>query len=456
MRNWLPIELRGAPSARRTPISRRRSSTDTTITLAMPDAADEQRDGPEAEREERERPVGDGPGGEGVGRPGHPDLVGGGRVGRATEHRPRGDDLVRLDAHVHGGRREVVVDERVRDGRPDERGLVELGREDDGVEDPDDRERPAPDPHVDAVGERADAEPSRGRRPEHDRRVALRSPRRATVPPGPSRPPRRAGRGRPRPRRSRSVWLSGTLSVRRTVASTARTAEAAVTVGMRAIIATDSSGSVPSSPRSPCPGATVSRLVPSASSWARRSARDDSDSPSTPTSAVIPIAMPSADRAVRPGRTVSPRALEPEEVGERHAADDGVRRGRPAAARPPSGSCRHPRAVSCSTRPSRIETTRGSRPAIRSSCVTTTIVAPSACSESNSSSTAAPDAWSRLPVGSSASRICGACTSARATATRWHSPPDSSVGVCRTRSPSPTRSRAARARRSRSGRRTPW
>ena len=64
---------------------------------------------------------------------------------------------------------------------PDQRRLVELGREDHRVEDPDDRERPAAERHVDAVGERADAEPPGGRRAEHDRRVALR--RRVEPPP---------------------------------------------------------------------------------------------------------------------------------------------------------------------------------------------------------------------------------------------------------------------------------
>src|SRR5204862_7570652 len=40
------------------------------------------------------------------------------------------------------------------------------------------------------------------------------------------------------------------------------------------------------------------------------------------------------------------------------------------------------------------------------------------------------DLESRLPVGSSASRIEGSFTSARAIATRWRCPPDSSFGRC--------------------------
>jgi hypothetical protein len=51
-----------------------------------------------------------------------------------------------------------------------------------------------------------------------------------------------------------------------------------------------------------------------------------------------------------------------------------------------------------------------------------------------------------LPVGSSAGRIDGSVTSARAT-TRWRWPPDSSLGLCFMRAARPTRVRAARARR---------
>ena len=50
---------------------------------------------------------------------------------------------------------------------------------------------------------------------------------------------------------------------------------------------------------------------------------------------------------------------------------------------------------------------------------------------------------SRFPVGSSASRMLGWLTRARATATRWRCPPDSSAGRWSLRSPSPTASSAA-------------
>jgi len=50
---------------------------------------------------------------------------------------------------------------------------------------------------------------------------------------------------------------------------------------------------------------------------------------------------------------------------------------------------------------------------------------------------------SRLPVGSSANTQAGRLTKARATATRWRSPPDSSPGLCRKRCPRPTCSSSA-------------
>ena len=64
-----------------------------------------------------------------------------------------------------------------------------------------------------------------------------------------------------------------------------------------------------------------------------------------------------------------------------------------------------------------------------SSCVITTIVAPSACSSASSAMIPAPARESRLPVGSSANTIAGRPSSARAIATRWRSPPDSFAGT---------------------------
>ena len=67
--------------------------------------------------------------------------------------------------------------------------------------------------------------------------------------------------------------------------------------------------------------------------------------------------------------------------------------------------------------------------------------------------TASPLVESRLPVGSSASRIAGSPATARATATRCCWPPESWAGKCFIRCDIPTRSRAdwTRLRRSSAG-----
>ena len=63
------------------------------------------------------------------------------------------------------------------------------------------------------------------------------------------------------------------------------------------------------------------------------------------------------------------------------------------------------------------------------SCVTTTRLVPSSrFSSSSSAKTCSALRPSRLPVGSSASTRRGAVTSARATAARWRSPPESWCG----------------------------
>ena len=77
--------------------------------------------------------------------------------------------------------------------------------------------------------------------------------------------------------------------------------------------------------------------------------------------------------------------------------------------------------------------------ATRTSCVITTIVKPAAFSWSSSSISAAAFRESRLPVGSSHSSRLGRFTSARAIATRWHSPPDSVVGSASSRCAQPDR-----------------
>ena len=102
---------------------------------------------------------------------------------------------------------------------------------------------------------------------------------------------------------------------------------------------------------------------------------------------------------------------------------------------------------SATIRPSCSSTRRGSDAARSRSWVMTAIVAPSVALRSrNRSTSAAPVAESRLPVGSSARTIAGRPTSARATATRWRSPPDSWPGRCfaRCAEPDPVQRRRRR------------
>src|SRR3989442_92683 len=101
--------------------------------------------------------------------------------------------------------------------------------------------------------------------------------------------------------------------------------------------------------------------------------------------------------------------------------------------------------------PSRSVTTRAACLAMSCSWVTITIVWPWRCRSANTPISSALVAESRFPVGSSASRMLGSFTSARAIATRCRCPPDSSFGLCAMRSPSPTRSSARPARRTGGG-----
>ena len=79
-------------------------------------------------------------------------------------------------------------------------------------------------------------------------------------------------------------------------------------------------------------------------------------------------------------------------------------------------------------RPSSISIRRGMRAAMPRSWVITTMVTPASWSSSSRARMAWPVAWSRLPVGSSASTMAGWPTRARAMATRWRCPPESWVG----------------------------
>src|SRR6202011_5315121 len=98
-------------------------------------------------------------------------------------------------------------------------------------------------------------------------------------------------------------------------------------------------------------------------------------------------------------------------------------------------------------KPSRSSTTRLANAAMSRSWVIRTMVR--ACcwfSSASSFMISTLDAESRLPVGSSASRIAGLFTSARAIAARCCCPPESSVGWWPARFASPTASSASRAR----------
>src|SRR6266705_2455691 len=93
------------------------------------------------------------------------------------------------------------------------------------------------------------------------------------------------------------------------------------------------------------------------------------------------------------------------------AQHQGIASTEPTAARRPSSSMR----------------IRSARPAsCRLWVTTTTAVSYSRASRKNTSCSRSELVWSRLPEGSSASTKLGSCTSARATAQRCCSPPDSS------------------------------
>ena len=106
----------------------------------------------------------------------------------------------------------------------------------------------------------------------------------------------------------------------------------------------------------------------------------------------MPIATPSADRAARRRRVRRPTLDDAQHVGEQQAAVHARRgRGRLLAAAGRRGRC----------------TRRGSVAAISRSWVMRTTVVPRSCRSRSMSRISAPVAVSRLPVGSSASRIAG-------------------------------------------------
>ena len=102
------------------------------------------------------------------------------------------------------------------------------------------------------------------------------------------------------------VWPDGTRSVRYTRASVSLIEATCCTGPIRATIAVDSSGSTPLPMPIPDPASMRSMFVPSRSSCASRSDFDDSERPSTPTIAAIPMTIPRADRTERRRRVLNP------------------------------------------------------------------------------------------------------------------------------------------------------
>ena len=175
------------------------------------------------------------------------------------------------------------------------------------------------------IADVGDAEPAGRRRAEDDRRVAggRGVEVRAHRPALPSSVPRSdasAARTEIPP-----VSDFGIRSVRRTEAWTGSTPDTPSTGPIRPIIAGASSGSAELSPNSVCPALTVRRFVPSRSSVARRSARLDSEIPSTDIIAAIPIAMPSAVSPVRTRLAREPARADPGEVDDADVAVDAER-----------------------------------------------------------------------------------------------------------------------------------
>ena len=194
-------------------------------------------------------------------------------------------------------------------------------------------------------------------------------------------------------------------------------------------------------PPNDCPGATVSRLVPSASICATSWARLELETPSTATMVAMPSATPTAESAARAGLLTRPSTAS----GQVSAARRRLAGRPPAALAAPPRGPPHAASLSCSIRPSRSRITRRAASAISGLWVTTRIVVPPRFSSASRVRMPALVAESRLPVGSSARMMAGRPARARAMATRWHSPPDSSAGRWPARPDRPTSASASAA-----------
>ena len=122
-------------------------------------------------------------------------------------------------------------------------------------------------------------------------------------------------------------------------------------------------------------------------------------------------------------------------ISRRHAPRSSrptMRRTKPMAASRAPGRATNTGAgtdAAGTTRPSRSDSWTSARAASAASCVTSTSVVPRrACTSNSRSMTCWPLVESRLPVGSSAMITAGSFESARATATRCCSPPESCDG----------------------------
>ena len=112
MRNWVPTWLLVAPSARRRPISPRRSSTEMTMTLATPNPADQQRNRAEAEHQAAKGAGGRRSRDEHIGRPADLDGVRLSGVGGRGQHPLHRGRLAWVGAQVNPGVTAGVAEHR--------------------------------------------------------------------------------------------------------------------------------------------------------------------------------------------------------------------------------------------------------------------------------------------------------------------------------------------------------
>ena len=108
-----------------------------------------------------------------VRRPADVDRLGMLGVGRRREHRADVVDQVGLGADVDRRRGGLGTEERLGGVTPDERGAVDLRRQRQRIEDPDDAPPAVADPDQHRVAERVDPQPLGRHGAEHDRRVAV-------------------------------------------------------------------------------------------------------------------------------------------------------------------------------------------------------------------------------------------------------------------------------------------